>query len=70
MLHLGRASLDLLPASCAHELLNRVDKAFQSADGPEFGSFASLEGHFVGIDQSFSVLCEDGLGTAVVDIEG
>lgn len=70
VLHQGRTSLDFFPASCAHELLNRVEVAFQSGDGPEFCSFASLEGHLVGIDQSFSVVSEDGLGTAVVDIEG
>lgn len=70
VLHLGRESLGFFSTGCAHELLNWIEIALQSGDGPEFRSFASLEGHFVGIDQSFSVVGEDGLGTAVVDIEG
>lgn len=63
-------SLHFLPSRCADELSHWVEKALKAAQHSKLCAFAVLLRFPIGVDDALAVIGEDGLGAAIVDVEG
>lgn len=62
-------SLDFFSPSCADELFYWVLTILKGTKDFKCGSFAGFGSKFVGMDDGLPMLGEDGLSTAVIDVE-